>query len=211
MKKRKHSNGPQSAYVLRVSVRDIKPQIWRKLTVPDDYTLADLHDILQAAFGWDNCHLHSFTIDSTEYRPMVSEMAGMGFDDDDDAADEGSVCLYELDLQPKQKFAYLYDFGDSWEHVITVSQIIPLDAENTDMSRPRCLGGKRAGPPEDSGGPWGYENMFEILQNPAHEEYDYISEWIGDFDPEYFNKEEINARLDKMFKPKPKKPKGNAE
>ncbi|MDR2662418.1 MAG: plasmid pRiA4b ORF-3 family protein, partial [Treponema sp.] len=116
------------------------------------------------------------------------------------------VCLSRLDLQPKQKFRYLYDFGDSWLHEITVSKIIPIGAENGELMRPRCLEGERAGPLEDSGGIWGYEEMLEILKNPDHERYEEIYAWAGDIDPEDADLEEINARLEQVFKPR--KPRG---
>ncbi|MDR2662514.1 MAG: plasmid pRiA4b ORF-3 family protein, partial [Treponema sp.] len=117
----KTSLNPQSAYVLRVNIANSKPKIWRKLSVPGDYTLGDLHVILQIAFGWDNDHMHSFTVNSTNYK--MPEIVDMGFGDELSAVDEDTVCLSRLDLQPKQKFRYLYDFGDSWLHEITVSKI----------------------------------------------------------------------------------------
>jgi hypothetical protein len=191
----------QSAYVLRASIKGAKPSIWRKLSVPADCTLGELHKILQIAFDWDNGHMHSFTINSVEYG-----MADMGFDYGNDMADEDSVRLYDLNLQPKQKFSYLYDFGDSWEHEIGVSEIVPAGDEKWDLTCPRCLEGERAGPLEDSGGIWGYEDMLEILADPNHEEYEETHDWAGDVDPEYVDIEEINARLEQVFKPGPKGP-----
>jgi hypothetical protein len=187
-------------FVLRVKIAEVSPPIWRKLSVPGEYTLGHLHAILQTAFGWENDHMHSFTVDATRYGMIGTDF---GFDDEDDIADEDSVSLYDLGLRAKQKFRYLYDFGDSWEHEITVSKIIPAGDEAGDLALPRCLGGNRAGPPEDSGGAWDYENMVAILKDPNHERYEEIREWTGDFDPEYFNLEEINARLEHIFKPRP--------
>jgi hypothetical protein len=200
MGKKSSLNRVRSAYVLHVSIKDIEPQIWRKLSVPDDYTLGDLNYILQAVFGWDGGHMHSFTVNATEYRTIGMDF---GFDQGDDVTDEDSVCLYDLSLPPRKKFSYLYDFGDSWLHEITVSKIVPIGPENAELTRPRCLEGKRAGPLEDSGGPWGYADMLETLKDPNRKEYEDIHEWAGDFDPEYFNLEEINARLEQMFKPQP--------
>jgi hypothetical protein len=196
MDKKTHTNRPQPAYVLKVNIKKSKPSIWRQLSVPADCTLGDLHEILQIAFGWDNDHMHSFTINSEMYG-----MNSIDFGYDNDMSDEDSVCLYDLDLQPKQKFRYLYDFGDSWEHEISVSKIIPADAGNSTL--PRCLGGERAGPFEDSGGIWGYESMLEILKDPSHKGYEEIHEWAGDFDPEYFSLDEINAQLEQAFTPRP--------
>jgi hypothetical protein len=198
MDRKIHSNHPRPAYVLRVSIKETTPPIWRSLSVPADCTLGDLHEILQIAFGWDNDHMHSFTVNSVQYGMM-----DMDFDYGDDMADEDSVCLYDLNLHARQKFSYLYDFGDSWEHEIRVSKIIPPEDEKRDVTRPRCLGGQRAGPLEDSGGVWGYQSMLEILKDPNHEQYEETHEWTGDFDPEYFSPEEINARLEEAFKPRP--------
>jgi hypothetical protein len=192
------SNHPEAAYVLRVNIADSSPKIWRKLSVPGDYTLGDLHRILQIAFGWENDHMHSFTVNSIGYGMSLEDM---GFGNEFDRIDEDAVRLSQLDLQPKQKFKYLYDFGDSWLHEITVSKIIPIGAENQELTRPSCLGGERAGPLEDSGGVWGYERILEIIKNPNHEEYkDY--EWARDIDPEYVGLEDINACLEETFKPR---------
>jgi hypothetical protein len=202
------SNHPGMAYVLEVSIADSRPKIRRKLSVPGDYTLGDLHYILQAAFGWENAHMHSFTVNSTEYG--MTETGDMGFGNEFDTVDEETVCLSRLDLQPKQKFKYLYDFGDSWLHEITVSKIIPIGAEDGELARPRCLKGERAGPFEDSGGIWGYERMLEVLKDPNHEEYEEIHGWAGNFDPEYVNLEEINACLEQIFKPRLTKGRGKS-
>jgi hypothetical protein len=153
---------------------------------------------LQICFGWTESHLHSFTINGKDYGQ--SELADDPFMDDE-FADESDYTLDELDLKEKQHFTYLYDFGDSWEHKVTVSKIVPAA---DDERRPRCLGGERSGPLEDSGGIWGYEDMLAILKNPEHEEYEEISDWAGDHDPEYFDLEEINRLLDKTFRPPPK-------
>jgi hypothetical protein len=157
--------------------------------------LYDLHIALQICFGWTESHLHSFTINGIEYG-----FSGLPDDSfmDDAPADESEYTLDELNLKEKQSFTYLYDFGDSWEHKVTVSEIIPAAGGER---RPRCLGGERSGPLEDSGGIWGYENMLDILKNPEHEEYEEISDWAGDHDPEYFNLEEINRLLNKTLRP----------
>jgi hypothetical protein len=196
------SNHLEAAYVLRVSIADSRPKIWRKLSVPGDYTLGDLHTILQIAFGWENDHMHSFTVNSTEYGMPVGDM---GFGDEFDIIDEETVRLSGLDLQPKQKFKYLYDFGDSWLHEITVSKIIPIGADDEELMKPRCLEGERAGPLEDSGGIWGYERMLEVLKDPNHKEYEEIYEWAGDIDPEDMGLEDINICLEQAFKPRLKK------
>jgi hypothetical protein len=187
-------------YVLRVSIAEIEPSVWRELNVPGECTLGDLHNILQIAFGWEDDHMHSFTIKSTQYGRIDNDI---GFDDDD-VVDEDAVRLCDLPLRSRQKFTYLYDFGDCWEHVITVSKTIRTGGDG-DLLRVRCLDGERAGPPEDLGGAWGYMNMLEILKDPTNEEYEETCAWLGEFDPEDFNLEKINTRLEQFFKPRLKK------
>jgi hypothetical protein len=187
---------PRQIYVLRVSIKESRPPIWRKLSVPGHFSLDDLHIVLQIAFGWENDHMHSFTIGSTEYgMPEAIDM--MDVCDDSGIVDENTVRLDGL-LAEKQKFTYLYDFGDSWEHVITVSKVIPVE-DGGEPPAPLCLGGQRAGPPEDCGGIWRYEEMLEIVKDPAHEQYEETHEWLGDSDPEYFNPEEVNTRLKQVM------------
>ncbi|MDR0597427.1 MAG: plasmid pRiA4b ORF-3 family protein [Treponema sp.] len=192
-------------YVLRAKIEGSKPPIWRKLSVPGDYSLEDLHIVLQIAFGWENDHMHSFIIDSTEYG-MAESMKMIDVFFDDEIIDENTVCLDDL-LAEKQKFTYLYDFGDSWKHTITVSKTIPAEDDTGEPSAPLCLGGARAGPPEDCGGIWGYEEMLEIVKDPAHAHYKETHDWLGDRDPEYFSPEEVNARFKQVFRktPPPKK------
>jgi hypothetical protein len=192
-------------YVLRVSLKDSKPPIWRKLSVPGNFTLEDLHEILQIAFDWDGDHMHSFVINSREYI-MEQSQEMMTFFNDDEFFDEAAERLDDL-FTEKQKFTYLYDFGDSWLHMITVSKAIPVAEAMEDALAPRCLGGKLASPPDDCGGIWGYGEMLEILNNPDHEQYTEIYAWMGDWDAEAFDPEEVNIRLAKAFSIKPAAPK----
>jgi hypothetical protein len=192
-------------YVLRVSIRDSRPPIWRKLSVPGNFTLEDLHVVLQIAFGWDEEHMHSFTINSREYG-MAQALEMMTVFDDAELIDEATVRLDDL-LTEKQKFTYLYEFGDSWLHRISVSKVIPLEEGMEDSPAPRCLGGKLAAPPEDCGGIWGYEELLAILKDPDHERHGETYEWLGDWDTEAFDPEEINASLARVFGKKPAAPK----
>jgi hypothetical protein len=203
MEKKKKSGTTGRAYVLRIALAYSEPAIWRKMRVPGSFTLGDLHVALQIAFGWEDEHLHSFTIGSVEYG--MSAIDEFDLLDESDMANEDDFYLDDLGLKKKQTFTYLYDFGDSWEHKIQVTEIISLD-ENPDMALPICLEGERAGALEDSGGIGGYENMLEVLKNPQHEEYQEILDWAGDYDPEYFSLEDTNREFKKTFKP-PKKPK----
>jgi hypothetical protein len=185
----------KNIYVFHIGIEDSKPRIWRKLRAPGNFTLSNLHTAIQIVFGWTDSHLHSFTIDGVEY--MIKEEPGMDLYEEDTRCDD-NYTLDDLGLHEKQSFLYLYDFGDSWEHKITVSQVIPF---NEDEAAPLCLGGKYACPLEDSGGVWGYAEILEILKDPRRKEYEDIHEWAGDVDPLAFDVEEVNRSLQNTFKP----------
>jgi hypothetical protein len=136
---------------LKVTLRDTKPPVWRRLLAPGETTLGDLHGAIQAAMGWEDCHLHSFDIEGRQYGNPRS----VG-----DVADEERVTLKDLITSGVARFAYTYDFGDNWEHALVVEKRLP-DIEA--LSRPICTAGKRRCPPEDCGSPWGYRKLLEIL------------------------------------------------
>jgi len=175
-----------SIYQLKVALRDIRPPIWRRIQVESSTTLSKLHLIIQAAMGWYNCHLHSFSVDGIEYgNPEPSY--GL------DLRDESKAKLSSLIKREKAKFFYTYDFGDSWEHSILLEKILPKDPK---ASYPTCIKVKRACPPEDCGGAWGYMEFLEAIQNPDHPEYENFLGWIGgSFDSEFCDLEEVNQRL----------------
>lgn len=133
-------------YQLRVWLRAISPMIWRRLLLCGDHTLADLHYVLQIAFGWSDEHLHRFLLHGREYG--IPRVGGPWY-----TGDARAVRLSDLGLRPRERFIYEYDFTDGWQHEVRVEQIIPLDAADR---YPVCSGGKRAGPPEDCGGPWAF-------------------------------------------------------
>jgi len=153
-------------------------------------TLEDLHFILQIVMGWDDDHLHSWTISDINYTEHPEEY-------DYDIRDEKNVILSDvLGNKEKTKFYYTYDFGDNWKHEILVEKILPTAP---DIQYPVCVTGKRACPPEDCGGPWGYAELLSIISNPQNSEYEERTEWLGDgFDPEEFDLKEINSRLHEL-------------
>ena len=175
-----------SIYQLKVTLRDIRPPIWRRIQVESSTTLSKFHLIIQAAMGWYNCHLHSFSVDGIEYgNPEPSY--GL------ELRDESKAKLSSLIKQEKAKFFYTYDFGDSWEHSILLEKILPKDPK---ASYPTCIKVKRACPPEDCGGAWGYMEFLEAIQNPDHPEHENFLGWIGgSFDSEFCDLKEVNQRL----------------
>lgn len=183
-KKPAPATGP--IYQLKVTLRESKPPIWRRLLVPAGTKLSTLHDILQAAMGWTDSHLHMFRVGKVAY--------GVPSDDDwIEVLDEQKATLAQVLPRAKSKMVYEYDFGDGWEHEILVEKV--LDTEPGATS-PVCVTGKRACPPEDCGGVWGYEEFLEAIKDPDHPEHDAMLDWVGyDFDPEAFDVDEINDAL----------------
>jgi tetratricopeptide (TPR) repeat protein len=173
-------------YQLKVTLRNSKPPIWRRLLVPASTKLSKLHDILQIAMGWTDSHLHMFSVGEVNY--------GVPSDDDwIEMLDERKATLAQVLPRAKSRMVYEYDFGDSWEHEILVEKV--LDAE-PNTTYPVCVKGKRTCPPEDCGGVWGYDDFLEAIKNPAHPEHDAMLEWVGyEFDSEAFDVEEINDAL----------------
>lgn len=180
-------SSPAKVHLLKVTLEGIQPAIWRRLEVPSDATIGELHDIVQIAFGWDDSHLHEFRGPrGVRYGPPDPDSWG-------DVRDEDEVTLAEALPRTKSKLVYEYDFGDSWKHVIVVEKILPPRASDP---APRCIAGQRAGPPEDCGGPWGYMDLLQAVRDPEDPENAERLDWLGDdFDPEEFDPEEITAAL----------------
>ena len=161
---------PDDVLQLKIALRGVsKPPVWRHVQVRADATFAALHDVIQAAFGWTDTHLHSFEYEGVRIGVPDPEW-------EDDCADETETTLAEVLLGPKDRVRYTYDFGDDWEHDIMLEKVIE---PNTDDRRPVLMTGKGACPPEDCGGPWGYAEMKEA----------------GGFDPAAFELELAQRRV----------------
>ncbi|RUT03794.1 plasmid pRiA4b ORF-3 family protein [Dulcicalothrix desertica PCC 7102] len=187
----KKSTSTQTIYQLKITLKYTKPPIWRRVLVKNNTTLGQLHRTVQEAMGWDDYHLHSWNIGGMEY--------GIPHEDyDSDMGDEKNVKLSKLiGSSEKIKFYYTYDFGDSWEHEILVEKILP---SAPDTRYPVCVTGKRACPPEDCGGAWGYAELLSTLNDPENAEYEERMEWLeGEFDPEKFDLKEINSKLQCVY------------
>jgi hypothetical protein len=176
-----------NVFQLKVTLLDTKPPIWRRVLVDGGSTLDHLHEVIQAAFGWWNYHLHEFEVGRTRYGvPDPDEDWG------EPPRDERRSRLVAI-AGEGSSFRYTYDFGDGWDHRVVVERVLPSDAATT---VPACIDGRRACPPEDCGGTWGYRELLEILANPTHPEHDERREWIGrPFDPEAFDPSEFEDNL----------------
>jgi hypothetical protein len=182
------SKKTNSIYQFKITLKDIKPKIWRRIQVPEKYSFWDLHVAIQDAMGWDDYHLHQFEI----INPKTMKKDIIGIPDEEwpeDTISGAEVKIAKYFLTPKDKAIYEYDFGDGWEHEVILEKILP---EESNIKYPKCIAGERACPPEDCGGTWGYSDLLEIIANPEHEEYNERMEWIGDeFNPEKFAPEEV--------------------
>ena len=168
-----------------MTLREVKPPIWRRVLVPGAITLGDLSDVILTAMGWVGGHLHTF------------DVAGRDYGDPglvDDVADENRITLNGVIKAGVKRFTYTYDFGDNWDHVVSIEKTEPA-ADG--QSYPLCVEGKRHCPPDDCGGAWGYAELLEILADRAHPERAERLEWMDDedFDPEAFDIERANRRL----------------
>lgn len=187
------ASGPGPIYQLKVVLRGTTPPIWRRLEVPASLTLADLHAVLQTAFGWSHSHLHEF---DTALGRFADHREDADFDDHD-LRPEDAVTLEQVAPKVGDKLQYIYDFGDDWQHDIAVEKVLE---RGPGIDYPRCTGGRRAAPPEDCGGVWGYQDLIDVLANPDDEEHEDRLEWLGladrsDFDPDAFDAAEVNHAL----------------
>lgn len=179
----------QTAYVLKVTLLDTDPVIWRRVRVPGSINLGALHDVLQIAMGWSGDHLHQFKARGTYYGPC---------DEDLEVEEEQEAQLCAVLPSVKSKMVYEYDFGDSWLHDIVVEEIGPGEAAH---SRPECLDGQRACPPEDCGGTEAYAEILDALDDPEHGDEDLL-DMVGDsFDPASFDRSAVNALLKDVGSP----------
>ena len=172
----------------KATLKDIKPEIWRRFIIPADFRLDQLHDVLQVLFGWVDYHLRCFTIAGVKY--------GIPDPDDDFKTvdkDDSKYQLHQLFKKVGQRSTYEYDFGDGWEVSLVLEKVLEPDPE---VKLPVLLDGKRAGPPEDVGGSGGYMNFLEAINDPKNDMHDELLQWIGGrFDPEAFNIKAINRDL----------------
>ncbi|MFE6868520.1 plasmid pRiA4b ORF-3 family protein [Kitasatospora sp. NPDC057692] len=175
-------------YQLRIELADVEqPAVWRRVQIPAGFRLDRLHLAIQAAMGWQNCHLHAFDVKGVDYGHPSSEL---------DFVDETAAALDAV-VKEGEFLDYTYDFGDSWEHRILVERQVAAEAGH---HYPLCVDGAGACPPEDCGGPGGYEDLKRALSDPTHPEREDLLRWLGletaaGFDPTRFDLHRTNQRL----------------
>lgn len=176
---------------VKITLRGSKPPIWRRLEVPSGITLHQLHECIQQTFGWEDYHMWVFSTLAGDYGIADRELG------------HRSAAAKKLsDAAPRvgDRIRYTYDFGDGWEHDLLVEDVFTAEPG---LAYPRCTAGRRAGPPEDCGGIWGYQELQDVLANPDHPEHDERLEWLGlksveEFDPARFDVDEANEVLSEL-------------
>jgi hypothetical protein len=186
------ADGLDEIVTIRVELCDSDPPIWREVEVPTSVTLKVLNDIIQIVMGWTNSHLWEFTIGKKQY----------GLPADEDWRDKPLISaagarLRDVLQPPKTTINYLYDFGDSWEHLLTVTG---LRQGSPGLLYPRYLGGERNGPPEDCGGIPGFYAALEARADPSHPDHDEVAEWLGEYDPDLIDELQIGYALRRIAK-----------
>ena len=188
----KHAAISAEIYQLKVTLLGTRPPIWRRLLVPSELTLAQLHDVLQVAMGWQDGHLHEFRARGRRFGPDPQDQFVA-----DDVEDEHRMRVFGLFDRTGAKAAYTYDFGDTWEHSIVLEKRLPA-APN--MVYPVCTDGQLACPPEDCGGIPGFYDLLNALRDPTHEQHQELQDWVdGDYDPETFSIEAVNRILTRLL------------
>ena len=185
--------GPDAVEILRlrIDLDHVSPVVTRTVLVRASSSLSKLHTVIQAVMGWEDCHLHEFTKDGVRYGPTHL------YDDFDEMDLESErKQLGTLFRKGEKSLIYLYDFGDGWQHTVTLEQRLPPDLS---LRRPTCIAGDNACPPEDVGVPGGYMNYLEAVLDPQHEEHEEMIEWRGPgFHPSRFSIDEANAQLQRF-------------
>ncbi|MDE3800059.1 plasmid pRiA4b ORF-3 family protein [Sinorhizobium meliloti] len=182
-----------------VHILGIEPKISRTLELPITLNLAQLHEVLQAAFGWTDSHLHQFNIGGLIYGAPEFDEDGLSDSRTFEATEVRMIDL-QFPYDPEENpltILYEYDFGDNWRHLLRLERV----ARQEGVKYPRCLAGKRSGPPEDVGGTSGYADFLDAWLDPDHEEHKAMRRWVGrKFQPEACNLDEINKAIGKALR-----------
>lgn len=180
-----------SVYQIYVQLQDLEPAIWRRILVPSDIELAEMHKVLQVVMGWSNSHLHQFLLKGKYYSPRTD--GDEDFWDESMNVDYQNIKLDDLLQKPLDVLEYEYDYGDSWMHNLVLEDILPKEST---FHHPRCLDGERHCPAEDCGGIGGYEELLKTLKKPKSAACKEWREWLGDdFNPDHFDLAEVNDAL----------------
>lgn len=175
-----------AVHQLKITLTGSQPPVWRRVRVPCDMTLAQLHDVIQASMGWTDGHLHQFVVGDAVYGPADAD--GLL-----ECEDEEGVRLRSIARRPGTRFCYEYDFGDGWEHDVELEEVLD---PSPSAFYPLCTDGGGACPPENSGGVAAYRRMLDVIGDTRHPRRARTLQQLGaGFDPELFVPDEANRRL----------------
>lgn len=184
-------SAPEQIARIRVSLKFIEPEIWRLVDVPLATHLKGLHDVIQAAMGWQDYHLFDFQIGDKHYGIPEGKW-------DREFLQARSIKLAAVIAKGIRRFDYVYDFGDDWEHTVVIESVFDADPA---LKYPRFVDGARRAPPEDVGGPPGFFDFLEAMANPRHSEHRHLVEWYGrPFDPNDLDLLVIRLRIGALAK-----------
>lgn len=210
------------AYKLRIELTDCQPKVWREVVIPEHVSFKQLHGTIQYAMGWDNCHLYEFNIPSENTLIISDDELYQQIKIDIQLAKENENLIvplfrdfslenqelnsnkkvyrpsYKIDrfLINQDKIIYVYDYGDYWEHDITLIEII----KDYQHSYPQVLDFEGSCPPEDCGGTSGYAELITILSNPGHHEYEAFTDWLGYSVLEKYDIEMVNFFMENCLR-----------
>ena len=173
------------------------PVVWRRVAVPAQFTFYKFHRVIQEAFGWKDYHLFQFI----EFERSFTSPINIGMPQpefDDEHISPAKKIKLSMIFPNHQKLKYVYDFGDTWEHIISLEKTDAQDSKHAWL-----LSGEGACPPEDCGGPPGYQALKEILRDPKGDEYEDMRQWLGlkkkqRWDAAAFNHEKTKASVAKI-------------
>lgn len=180
----------REAYQFLIVLAGTQPLVWRRILVPSTYTFWDLHVAIQDAMGWKDYHLHEFELVGLPGEPSLR----VGLPADDIADDRRPLPGWETPIDSvfmgdRSVARYHYDFGDDWVHAVIHEGYV---APKSGRKLPACIAGAGACPPEDCGGPPGYERFLKIIANPRDREYREMLDWVGgSFDPAKFDAKKV--------------------
>jgi len=161
------------AYLFKIQIQGIKPPVWRKLLIPENFTFSKFHNIIQVAFGWENNHAYEFSPSGWGSSPSIGSQFEKYFGDGAEN-DSNKVKLIDIFKKEKQKFTYIYDFGNEWVHDIILEKIT-----DEKLKKASCVDGHGACPPEDCGSPLDYMDFLGIVRDPKHPQHKDMLEWVG--------------------------------
>lgn len=173
---------------LKITLRSVRPPVWRRIEVRSDVALDEFSGLLEAAMGWWGYHLHSFEVDGAVYeRPYPDDWLRR------ETHDESEHRVGDVLGEVGARMCWDYDFGDGWQHDIEVEAIELADPGAT---YPRCVAGRRACPPEDCGGPWGYGELLGAIADERHPRHVELIEWLpSGWDPAHFDPAESTRSM----------------